>query len=537
MGALFSQLAPLRLHADASTHRQAFWAGEPLPDPWVSSLSAAGVNVTPELSMTLSAMYAGVTIIGRDLATLPAQVFRHRDDGGKDRVSPYFGAGIDSSNGIRSLAYMLRWQPNIVQTATEFVLSMVAQYLLRGRAYAEIVSGPTGFLEQLLPRHPDRVTPERLPSGRLRYRLSEAGPPRYLTQDEMFTVRDLSLDGGLTSVSRIQYGAQSIGSALATQAAAGKFFKSGMTAAKIATYQGEMDPTDEAKLHASISRFAAGVDNSFGLALIPDHVTITNLGVEPEKAQMMAAQEWGVREVARLLGLPGHKLGIRDSVGYNSQVQSALEYVISCLRPIAVTFEQAIQRDLVLAKDAYFVEFQLAALLRGDFEAQANYLEKFIRSRIMRPSEARGILNMNPDPELDQLSARDFQPGQSGSRRTEESDAPRRSARAEMKGLLAVHDHAVRCVRRERVAVEKLAKKHAADVSGWQSSLREFYADHAAFVAQTMRVSIEVARGYAAQHGSAFETRGAVIIDGEAGEQWERAEADELAVLALGDAA
>lgn len=529
-----SVITPARLRAGQPGPLEDFWY---VPSPWLTNLSAAGVLVTPELGLTLSAMYSGVTMIGMDLATLPAQMFRLRDDGGKDRVRPFFGGGIDTSGGIRSLAYMLRWQPNTTQTATEFWLGMIAQLLLREHAYAEIVSGPTGFVEQLLPRHPDRVRRERLPSGRLRYTLTEAmGQPRYLTQDEMFSIQGLSLDGGLTGISRVSYGAQSIGSALATQKAQGKFFKSGMTAAKVATYQGQMDPEDEARLHASISRFAAGVENSFGLALIPDNVTITNLGVDPEKAQMILAQEWGVREIARLLRLPGHKLGIKDSVSYNSQVQAALDYVINCLRTWAVLIEQAIQRDLILAKDTYLVEFLLAALLRGDFESQANYLEKFIRNRIMRPSEARLILNMNPDADLDRLSEGDFRPGTSNTQRQDDEDRSRNRAgfdRAEYKALLAVHDNAVRCLRRERAAVEKLAKRFASDVDGWKTGLRDFFADHAQFVAQTMRLHPDIARGYAAQHGSEFEAKGVVLIDGEAGAVWERFEADELAWLAL----
>lgn len=529
--------APARMRADASGYQQAFFAGDDLPNAWTSSLSAAGVNVTPELAMTLSAMYCGVTTIAYDLATLPAETRKyHQDDEGSDLIR---GRAVDYlKGGISDLAYMLRWAPNDYQTATEFFVGHVAQWLLRGKAYAEIVDGPRGFLAQLLPRHPDRVFPERLPNGNIRYKLIEAnGKPRYLTQQEMHVVRDLSTDG-LQSLSRVVYGAGALGSALAAERAAGKFFKSGMTAATVATYKGDMDEEDEKALHTSISRYAAGVENSFGLMLIPDDVTITNLGVEPEKAQMMLAREWGAREVARLLRMPPHKLMIAGTQTYASQVQSATDYVVGCLRPIAHTFEQAIQRDLILAKDTYFVRFKLAELLRGDPTALASYYEKAIQNRWMRPSEVRLEVDLNPDPALDKLSESDNQPGKSGgpAPTAQPGQAPANS-RATLKGMLAIHDNAIRCLRRERAAVEKLAKKHASNVDGWKAGLREFYGDHAAFVATTMRMSITMARGYAAQHGSIFETKGIVDIDGDAGEVWERYEADELCALALEEAA
>jgi HK97 family phage portal protein len=527
--------APHRMRAAVTDASDPFASmyGNYVPPTWLSSVSAAGVSVTPELAMTLSAYYSGTSMIAHDLATLPVQAFKRRADEGKDRVRPSFGWGLDSSNGISSLAYMLRWQPNAFQTSTEFFVSLIAQYLSRAKAYAEIVSSPaTGFVAQLLPRHPDRVRPELLPSGRVRYQLTEAfGKPRYLTQDEMFVVRD-PLDGSIDPTSRVAYGATAIGTVLAAERAAAKFFKSGMTASTVATYTGDMEDEEEAALHASITRYATGVENSFGLMLIPDDVKISNLGVEPEKAQMMSAREFGLYEVARLLHLPPHKLAIKGTQTYASQVQSAVDYVIGCLRPIAVAFEQSMQRDLVIAKDAYFFEFLLEALLRGDPDARAAYYERAIRSRWMRPSEVRLRENMNPDPELDQLSAGDFRPGTStgtGNAAQAPANKAQATSREHVATFMAVHDNAVRCLRRERAAVEKLAKKHAADVSGWQTGLRDFFADQAGFIAQTMRLPVAVAREYAAQHGSELEARGVVVHS----DDWERWEADELAALAL----
>lgn len=523
--------------ANGSNYTSAFFSGADMPDNWISSLSNAGVNVTPDLSMTLAAVYCATTTIAYDLATLPVETAKYRTDGGKD---PIRGRSADiPQGGIRELAYMLRWAPNSFQTATEYFASQVAQFLLRGRAYAEIVSGPGGFLDQLLPRHPDRVFPQRLANGRLTYKLIEAnGQPRYVTQDEMHVVRDLSGDG-ISGLSRTQYGSNVLGGALAAERAAGKFFKSGMAAAMVATYKGaQMEDEDEAALHRSITRHAAGTENNFGLLLIPDDVDVKTLGVEPDKAQMMLAREWGAREVARLFRIPPHKLMIAGTQTYASQVQSATDYVVGCLRPIAHTFEQAIQRDLILAKDTYFVSFQLQELLRGDPQARAEYYEKAIKNRWMRPSEVRVIEGMNPDPALDALSEKDNQPGQSGTKapnpQNNSAKHADQEARFRLKGMLALHSDAVQCVRREREQVEKLAKKHASNVEAWQGGLRDFFADHARFVADRMRLDMRIARGYAGQRGSLLEARGIVAYDVET---WEQTEADELAVLALSDGA
>lgn len=515
----------------------AFFNGDEMPGSWASTLSAAGVNVTPDLAMTLSAMYCGVTTICYDLATLPLLTYRYRDDGGKDRIRARSADVM--KGGIADLAYLLQWAPNDYQTATEYTGAMVAQFLLRDKAYAEIKDGPNGFLAQLLPRHPDRVFPERLPNGRLRYKLIEAdGQPRYLTQDEMHVIRGITTDP-ISRLSRVSYGAGALGTALAAERAAGKFFKSGMTAALMAAYKGDMEDEDELKLHTSISRYAAGAENNFGLLVVPDDVTVTNLAIEPEKAQMMLAREWGVFDVARLLRISPRKLMVRSAgaTGYASAYQDAIDHVVGCIRPLAHTIEQAVQRDLILAKDTYFVKYDLRELMRGDPVQMGEFIEKVIGSRAMTPSEVRTLmLDLNPDERLDTLSESDNQPGKSKKDSSPSSSQPT-SGRAALKGMLAVHDNAVRCLRRERAAIEKLAKKFANDVESWQRGLRDFEAEHATFVANVMRLPLTIARGYCAEHGSIFEAKGVAVIDGEAGTTWELVEADELAALALEPAA
>jgi HK97 family phage portal protein len=436
---------------------------------------------------------------------------------------------------------MLRWAPNSYQTATEYFASQVAQFLLRDKAYAEIVSGPGGFLDQLLPRHPDRVFPQRLPSGRLTYKLIEAnGQPRWVTQDEMHVVRDLSGDG-ISGLSRVQYGANVIGGALAAERAAGKFFKSGMAAAMVATYKGaHMEDEDEQALHRSITRYAAGTENNFGLLLIPDDVTS-----EPRRRAGQGADDAGPgvgRARSRAaLRIPPHKLMIAGTQTYASQVQSATDYVVGCLRPTAHTFEQAIQRDLILAKDTYFVSFRLEELLRGDPQARADYYEKAIKNRWMRPSEVRIIEGMNPDRRSTRCPRRTTSPGSpaaaSAERRSRRMPAERRSGSA----LPPQGDAgaAQRCgpVRPPRARAGREAGEEVREaerrrgVAGRPAGLLR---DHSRFVAERMRLPIRIARGYAGQRGSLVEAKGVVVYDGET---WEQEQADDLAVLALSDGA
>ena len=541
MGRYFSGLSSVapsgRMRASSSSDPFAGMYSGYYPPEWNLSLSDAGVRVTPELALTLSAIFSGLTRAAGDFMRMPVHVMRQLDDGGKVRVR-----GGQTSGGIGALAYRLRWQPNVIQTAASFFACLVAQFIMRSRAYAEIRPDETGAFGQLVPRHPDRVVNEILPSGRPRFKIIEPkGPPRFVTQDEMLYVPDTRA-GGFSSLSRIQYGTQAIGTSLAAERAAARFYQSGMTAALLATHaNGEMEETEKASLHGDITRFAAGKDNSFGLMLVPEDIKITALGIDPDKAQMMLARNYGIREAARLLLIPPELL-FADNTGTltgRSWEEVKSEYITTCLGQIAVAFEQEMQRTLVLAKDAYVIEFLMDALFRGDLKSRGDYYQKALEGPWMWPSEIREKEGMNGDEDLDAIAEKRHRPAdakgtQTNDRRDREDPEARQirsglTARAEHSYHMLLHDNAVRVLRRERAAVEKLAKKHASDVDGWHGGLRDFYTEHAGFVSETMRLDMRTARSYCAAHGTELQATGIVVFD----EGWERREADELVALAL----
>lgn len=527
-----SVVAPARVRTESGDPFAGLY-GAYMPPEWYGSLSAAGISVTPELAMSLSAVYCAVTTISDDIATMPCHVLRYiNDEGDKDRARNH------------PLAYLLRWQPNTWQTAKEFWTTIIGHYLLRNYAIAEIVPGVRGAVDQLIPRHPDRVRQARLPNGRIRYRLlgsyERNGDPRFLTQDEAFVLRDLSFDG-LQGLSRITYGANALGSAIAQERFTGAFYRKGITGSLVATLKGaELDDEEEKRWHERITRYVGGAENAGGILFIDEDIDIKALGVEPEKAQLLGLKDFSVREVARLFKVPGHKLeAAQQTQAYAAREAANLEYLMGCLRPIIVGIEQAIQRDLIVAKETYFAEFLMEALLRGDLKARAQYYEAAIQNRWMWPSEVRRREGMNADPELDRLSMLDHRTGSArdGARGGRGNEARQvdeaqvgagRTAAAGVRATLLVYEAAQRVVRRELAEVGKLAKKHANDGAGWQRDLRAFYREHGAFVAQTMRLPAPIAQAYAEQHRSLLEAQGVGVA-----EDWERLESEELAAMAL----
>ncbi len=498
---------------------------------WVDSLRLAGMEVPPELALTLSHAYCATDIISGDFGTMTCQLFR---DLGERQGRARVGSG---EAGIGRLAYQLKWAPNRWQTAKAFWSTLVWQYLLRPACYAEIEyrPGSDAFIEQMIPRNPDRVKQEVLPNGSLRYKLTEpTGPPRYVLQDEMFVVRNTSTDG-LNALSRIQYGSAALASALALQAFTKNYFEKGATAALLATYKGgRMEESEEEALHRRITRFVAGAENAGGIMLVDEDMDVKALGVDPEKAQLLGLKNISGRDIARMFKIPPNWLAIEGSQSYGSSVQDTQNYSQRCQMPIVVEFEQAIQRDLIVApRDTYFAKFNMDYLTRATLKERMESYEIGIRARVIRPSEARMREDLSPDDELDQLSAMDHRAGsqRDGAENKPKGQAalPPAPAGVSVRATLIMHDSAMRVLRRERGAVEKIAKKHASDVDGWRAELKSFYAEHAGVIAETMRLPIDTARAVAAKHGADLEARGIGVMD----DHWERQSAETLVILAL----
>ena len=512
---------PMRASVGIQSYLNAFWQGDTLP-----SLS---IDTGADAALALTHVYSAVDTISSDFGVMTCQMFEDLGEEGNRRVKY-------SDPGIGALAFKLRWQPNAWQTAKAFWSTLAWQYLLRPAACAEIIYRPglDGFVDQVIPRHPDRVKQERLPSGEIRFKITEPnGQPRYLSDLDMMAVRNKSMDG-LNALGRLDYGAAAISGALALQDFTTNWFNKGATAALIATYKGTKEEEDEKALHGSIMRYLSGPDNAGGLLVLPEDIDVKALSVDPEKSQLLGLKNISGRDVARMFKLPPAWLGIEGAASYGSQVQDAENYKNRAQMPLAVEFEQSIQRDLVVVATKYFAKFNMDYLTRADLLTRFQAHEIAIRSRIYRPSTAQRREDLPVDYALDKLSEGDFRPGTAagtGGVSDKAKSAP--SAGAALRGTVALLDTAARCCKRERAAVAKLAVKHAADVEGWQAGLRDFLADQAQFIAETMRVDTETARGYVAQHGAVLEERGVVVHD----DAWERSESVRLAELALGVAA
>lgn len=363
------------------------------PQGYLGGLAAAGVRVTPERAMQLSAVYACVQIISKTIASLPLIVYKERADGGKDRAPNH------------PLYEILHERPNSWQTSFEFIQMMQAQLLLRGNAYAQIVPGPRGAVDQLLPIHPDRVRVYRLsdPDGvlinRIQYEVSmpNSGKPMILTQEEMFHLRGLSSDG-LVGRSVIQdYAFQTLGAAIAMQEYGSRFYANDASPSGVLTTPNKLEDKVRTSVVKSWHEAHSGA-NAHKTALLEQDLKFQPISITNRDAQLLESRRFTVSDIARIFGVPPHKIGDLDRATFSNIEQQNIEFATDTIRPWCVCWEQRIAHDLIVEdeQDDYDAEFVMQGLLRGDTLSRFEAYQIALQNKIMVPNEVRALENLNP---------------------------------------------------------------------------------------------------------------------------------------------
>lgn len=493
--------------------------------------SEAGVRVTADTALTLSTFWACVRFLSESIGSLPIMIYRREPDGSRTRATD------------NPLYDVLHRRPNNWQTAVEFKSMMQGHALLRGNAYAQIVPGRRGAVDQLIPIHPDRVTVERLDNGRLRYMVKQGNgrAPKPYTQEEIFHLRGMSSDG-MTGLSVIQYAANSVGLTMAAERYGSRFFKNDSRPGGVLSTDKKLGNGVPQRMRERWRETQAGSSRG-DIAILEEGLTFQAIGVPPEEAQFLQTREHQALDVCRWFGVAPHMVGVPGSVTeWGSGLEQLGRGVVTyTLMPWMVRWQEAISRDLIIAPQTYYVEFVTEALLRGDTAARYAAYATARQWGWVSVNEIRAWENLNPVPGGDTyLQPMNMTDAQSESadtamtgdvRRPTSPDALVLADTADIDGASAEHyrllarSAAGRVVRKEMAALGKAKAKAGDDLAAWHTAVHEFYQAHAALVCDTMQVDLYTAAAYCQRRIHEWK-------DGE-GEQNEAQAVAALVMLAL----
>ncbi len=485
--------------------------------------SSSGVTVTTTTAMQHSAVYACVRIIAETIGSLPLPVYKRTDDGSKTKAFEH------------PLYRVLHDQPNPEQTAMEWREMLQGHLTLRHNAYAEIERDNGGRVTALWPLHPDRMRVTRTPAGDLvyGYRPPLKGAEQELTAERVLHLRGLS-DDGVMGLSPIALNSETIGTGLAQEEFDGRFFTNNATPPAVVEYPGNLNDEKVKELRASLYDQSGGLSRAHRFMLLQGGLKWTNVGMTLRDAQFIEGRKLSVRAIARIFRVPPHKIGDMEQATFSNIEHQAIEFVTDTIRPWAVRWDQALTTRLLTERErkaGYFIELNLDGLMRGDFLSRVSAYVSLRNAGLTTANRVAALENWEPfGPAGDivlvplNLIPAD-QVGQKPAPTTTPAvvDAPsddplKRHLLGEALG---------RIVHRETEAMRRAAAKFASKPDEWRGAVSEFYARHAAYIAETLGVEVARVHAYVQDHRARVLAEGVAAVDG-----WDAEARAHLAALA-----
>lgn len=365
-------------------------------DDAIGQQSLAGVNVTSDSAMQLSAVQACVRLKAGALAMLPIRTYRRHSGRRLEELFDHWLAVFLDGSG-----------PNAWQTWFEYREMMESHVQLRGNGYARKfygnVTGGERPVRELVPIHPDLVKVKRSKeTGDLIYEVTDpekkkrGGKPDVFLRDEIMHIRDLSADGivGLSRISQVREG---LGAAIATDIHVARFFGGGAHPSVVLSSDQNIDQKTAEEYGSRFDRRHGGPYKSGGTAVLGGGLKVYTVSVSNKDAQFLETRKFQVEDIARLFGVPPHMIGhTTPSTSFGSGLESMVRgfslFSIGCP---STRWEQAIRRDLI-RRPEIIVQVDMNELNRATMKERFEAWAVARRGKWMSANDVRRKEGENP---------------------------------------------------------------------------------------------------------------------------------------------
>ena len=353
--------------------------------PGYAATSDAGITVTNDKMMQLSAVWACIRLISETISTLPLSVYEKTTTG--KRLAPQ-----------HPLHFIVHDQPNSDTTAAVHWEATVAAMLARGNARAEkLMIGDRLVGLQFL--NPCRLTKSRNASGALEYRYTESnGRQRTIPASRIFNIPGFSLDGK-EGASVVAYGANVMGAALSADAAANATFKNGLRPTSVWKFPTILRKEQRDDAREAIKKISGAV-NAGNPAILEAGMDVDTIGINPNDAQLLESRAFSVEEICRWFRVPPFMVGhAENSTNWGSGIeQQMIGFLTFTLGPWLKRIEQAINKDLLSPGDRsrFYAKFNVEGLLRTDSTARAAFYSAMVNNGIYTRDEVRELEEREP---------------------------------------------------------------------------------------------------------------------------------------------
>ncbi|ENJ4026669.1 phage portal protein [Staphylococcus pseudintermedius] len=286
----------------------------------------------------------------------------------------------------KKILKLLNKRPNPYLDAWHFKYIIVANMLLNGNSYVEIVRNEYGEPIELYHMQNSAVSLEQI-DDQIKYNYidEKSGHVRFDT-DDVLHFRMFSLDG-FNGYSPLFALSNEVGISMGSKKFLDEFFKNGGTSTSILKYEdGRYSDEELALIRQNFEN--SQLRNNNGLVMLDDTMSFDRLKVPTEVLNFLNSYKFSTQQVAKAFGLPVSKLGI-ETVN-TSLKDSGIEYYRSTLYPIFSMMNSEIEEKL-FGQSPYEVtlDYDVARLIDSDPQVKLDRVTQLFTKKIITLDEAR----------------------------------------------------------------------------------------------------------------------------------------------------
>jgi HK97 family phage portal protein len=273
----------------------------------------AGIWMTHDEALRLSAVWACVTVIAKAIASSEWEVFSEAENG-------------DRTPQKKTITWrLLNLRPNDEMIPFAWREAMVIMALVYGEAFAEIERDLAGRPYALWPLSPDRSSLNRDLAGRLVVDVAQAeGGNVSLPYADVFHLHGPSIDG-VAGFDLVRLAARSMALAAAAERFGGAFFANNAAFGGVLQSDQKLSPEKREEMHAELKN-SHTADKAWSWMIVDAGLKVQSVGTEPEKAQMTEQRQFQIDEVCRWFGVPPHKIAQLARSTNNNIEHQGLEF-------------------------------------------------------------------------------------------------------------------------------------------------------------------------------------------------------------------
>lgn len=232
---------------------------------------------------------------------------------------------------------------------------------------------------------------------KLKYRISGAVEQIVLNRDQVLHVPGPSTDG-YVGMSLLAFAASAVRLGSTYDQFGQKFYDNGATPTGVFEAEGVYKDEAYNRLKKDLADKYTGLMNAGRPMLLEDGLKYNSLTINPIDAELLNSRKFQVVDICRFFRVQPHLVQHLETAIKSNIEQQSLEFVMYTMLPHFKRVEDNINSQLLTPRqraDGYYLEYNMASLLRGDQKAMSLAFSKGIQWGWFSVNDVRRLLNLN----------------------------------------------------------------------------------------------------------------------------------------------